>query len=71
MFWNGTFFSLPTVGMMKILSFGMPLALAALSAVSKRGTHVKRTCAPDDLSWCVSSTSVYAALAGVAIPDNL
>ncbi len=54
--------------MMKILSSGIPASLAACRAVSSTGTQVKRALAPEDLSWCVSSLTEYATLAGVATP---
>lgn len=58
------------MSMMKILSSGIPTALAALSAVSKTGTQVNRAFALEERSWCSSSPVEYATLAGLTIPDN-
>lgn len=43
---------------------------AALRAVSRSGTQVNNTLTPDDLNWCVNSSTEYAALAGLHIPDS-
>lgn len=43
---------------------------AAFRAFSRSGAQVKSAVAPDDLSWCSSSSAEYAALAGVTMPDR-
>lgn len=60
----------PGTSRMKILSRGMPLLSAAFRAFSRSGAQVKSAVAPDDLSWCSSSSAEYAALAGVTMPDR-
>ena len=58
-------------GRMYTRFFGIPAFCAALSAVGRRGTHVKRALDPEDFSWWTISGSLYAAFAGEEIPDSL
>lgn len=51
-------------------SLGIPDFEAASSAVGNKGQHVKSTFDPEDVSWWISSSTEYTALAGVDIPDS-